>query len=190
MFLQCGFAQSFEVMPGHKRVFADLQYLKFFDPGQKVSLFARARATSAYNQQATDLFTGAYLNYTTRSGFGGTILGRVASNGSGVDAGVHFFKAKRTFMVYALPSINIGNPLLYSWFSILRYTPPIRENWKVYSSLELFSAFGKEGHLSSAQRIRVGADYKGYQFGPALNLRESPFADRDINMGGFFRKQF
>jgi hypothetical protein len=56
--------------------------------------------------------------------------------------------------------------------------------------LELFSAFGQEGHLSSVQRIRAGVDYKGYQFGPALDLRESPFAETDINIGGFLRKQF
>jgi len=179
-------AQSFEVMPGTERMFIDAQYLKFFDVGNRVSLFSRARATTKYTEQNTDLFTGAYLNYTTKSGFGGTVLGRISSGGSGMDAGIHYFKATKTFIVYALPSININDELLYSWFSMLRYTPQLKADWKLYSSLELFSAFGQAGHLSSVQRLRLGVDKKGYQFGIAVNLNESRFSESDVNPGVFF----
>ena len=118
-------------MPGTERVFVDAQYLKFFDTDRKLSLFSRARATTEYNEQKTNLFTGAYLNYTTKSGFGGTVLGRISNFASGIDAGIHFFKASSTFMIYALPSININNELSYSWFSIIRYTPHLKNNWKI-----------------------------------------------------------
>ena len=164
--------------------------MKFLDKNNRISLFSRARATAEYSGQNTDLFTGAYLNYTSKSGFGGTVLGRISSIGSGVDAGIHYFKATKVFMVYALPSININNELLYSWFSIVRYTPTILKDWKLYTSLELFSAFGQIGHLSNVQRIRLGADKKDFQFGLALNLSESRFADSDVNPGVFLRKQF
>lgn len=185
-------SQSFELMPGTQRIFLDAQYLKFFDVPRKVSLFSRARATAEYSSNQTDLFTGAYLNYTTKSGIGGTILGRISSSNSGIDLGVHYFRAKEKFMIYALPSINIGKELLYSWFSILRFTPKINQNWKVYTSLELFSAFGGVGYLSSVQRLRAGLDRKGYQFGLALNLAQShrSMESSDINPGIFFRKQF
>ncbi len=182
--------QSFEGMAGTERIFIDAQYLKFFDAESKVSLFSRARATAEYDEQKTDLFTGAYLNYTTRSGFGGTVLGRISSTNAGIDAGIHYFKASTSFVIYALPSININDELLYSWFSILRYTPQLKNGWKLYSSVELFSAFGEIGHLSSVQRIRLGVDRKGCQFGVALNLKESRFSDTDVNPGAFFRKQF
>ena len=85
------YAQSFELMPGTERVFMDAQYLKFFDSNTRVSLFSRARATAEYTEQQTDLFTGAYLNYTIKSGFGGTVLGRISSNNSGIDVGIHYF---------------------------------------------------------------------------------------------------
>lgn len=177
-------------MPGTERLFMDAQYLKFFDTNNRLSLFSRARATTEYTEQKTDLFTGAYLNYTTKSGFGGTVLGRISSMSSGIDAGIHYFKATKTFMFYALPSININDELLYSWFSILRYTPELKADWKLYSSLELFTAFGQVGYLSSVQRLRLGIDKNGYQFGLAVNLNESRFSDVDINPGVFFRKQF
>lgn len=177
-------------MAGTKHIFIDAQYLKFFDEQNRVSLFSRARATAQYDEQRTVLFTGAYLNYTTKSGFGGTILGRISSTNSGVDAGIHYFKVTKNFMIYALPSISLSDELLYSWFSILRFTPTLKNDWKLYSSLELFSAFGQIGHLSSVQRVRLGLDRKGYQFGLAVNLNESRFSETDVNPGVFIRKQF
>ena len=81
----CSYAQSFEVMPGIERLFIDAQYLKFFDDDNRLSLFSRARATAAYTEQNTNLFTGTYLNYTTKSGLGGTVNGRIASSSSGID---------------------------------------------------------------------------------------------------------
>ena len=186
----CGCTQSFEFMPGSESIFIDAQYLKFVDTDRNISLFSRARATTAYNEPQKDLFTGAYLNYTTAIGIGGTVVGRITSSGSGIDLGVHYVKATKSWMTYALPSININDRLLYSWFSIVRFTPQIAQQWKMYSSLELFSAFNKEGHLSSVQRLRIGASFKEFQFGLAVNLNESKFSDTDVNPGLFFRKQF
>lgn len=183
-------AQSFELMSGVERVFVDVQYLKHFDVNKKISLFTRTRATAEYSEHNTNLFTGAYLNYTNKFGFGGSVIGRVSSTGAGIDAGVHYFKASKTFVIYALPSININNELLYSWFSIIRYTPTINQDWKLYTSLELFSAFGEIGHLNSIERIRFGVNKKGYKFGLAINLNQSRFSDTDINSGVFIRKQF
>ena len=185
-----GKGQSFEVMPGTERIFIDAQYLAFFDKEKKISLFSRTRATSNYDQTNTDLFTGAYLNYTTKSGVGASVIGRISSFNSGIDVGIHYFKASKKFMVFAIPSINLNDELLYSWFSIVRFTPALNEAWRLYSSLELFSAFNSIGHLSSVQRIRVGVDKEGYQFGLALNLTEPRFADTDVNPGIFMRKSF
>ena len=192
LLVRFGNAQSFELMIGTEEVFVDAQYLKFFDSQKRLSLFSRARATSTYEESSTDLFTGAYLNYTTSTGLGATVLGRIASSGSGVDAGVHFFKASSRWLIYALPSININDKLLYSWFSIIRFTPRLSERWKWYFSLELYSAFNKDGHLGSVQRARAGVDLLGYQFGAAINLaqRGVEWESATTNPGIFVRKEF
>jgi len=182
--------QSLEVMPGTERIFMDAQWLKTFDDQHKWSLFSRSRATVDYEEQ-TNLFTGGYLNYTTRTGFGGTILGRIATSGAGVDAGIHFFKASKQFLIYALPSVEIADELSYSWFSITRFTPALSVNWRLYSSLELFSNFNADGHVASVQRIRAGLDRQRYQFGLAINLAGVGEAyQTDMNPGVFLRKQF
>ena len=189
--IQLGFGQSFEVMPGTERMFIDAQFLSFFDQQKKVSLFARARATTEYNRSTTDLFTGAYVNYTTKYGIGGTVIGRVASSNAGLDAGLHYFKAGKKLMIYTLQAISLNSDLLSS-FSIIRYTPILSSSLKLYTSIELFSAFGRAGHLGSVQRVRLGLDKTGLQFGLAINLswRGKKIELVDSNPGLFLRKQF
>jgi len=186
-----GYAQSLEVMPGTERVFADVQWLQFLNEQNTWSLFSRTRATVDYEER-TDLFSGSYLNYTTQSGLGGTVLGSISSRGADGDAGLHFFRAHSNFLVYALASVALDSELGYSWFSIARYTPSISENWRLYTSLELFSAFAEDGHAGSVQRMRAGLDRDGYQVGLALNLsgRGLNYEMTDTNPGIFVRKQF
>lgn len=189
--MQSILGQSLEIMPGTRRVFTDVQWLETFDEEQKWSLFSRSRATVDY-QENTDLFSGAYLNYTADVGFGATIVGRISSRGSGADVGSHFFKANGKWMLYALASLGISKELSYSWFSIFRFTPKLSEKWKVYSSLELFSNFGEAGHIASVQRMRLGLDRVGYQFGLGLNLSGlgKTYSVTDANPGVFIRKHF
>jgi hypothetical protein len=183
-------AQSLELMTGNERIFADAQWLKFMDDGYRWSLFSRSRATVSYDDD-TDLFTGAYLNYTTKVGLGGSLVGRISSNGSGGDAGVHIFKAKGKWTLFGLASISLSDQNQYSWFSIFRYRPAINEQWKLYSSLELFTIINRDGHVFSVQRIRIGLDYQGFQFGLANNSSEAGIElVANHNYGLFIRKQF
>lgn len=185
-------SQSIEIMPGSKRIFIDLQWLKPFDDKYKWTLFARSRATAEYGNNNTNLFTGAYLNYTSKTGVGGTLLGRVSTTSSGLDLGVHYFKNGKNFMIYALPAIALKSDLSYSWFSIVRYTPKLTDTWILYTSLELFSNFNTSGHIASVQRVRLGSDYRDWQFGLALNLAGigKNYENKDTNPGIFVRKTF
>lgn len=184
--------QSLELMAGgNERVFMDVQWLEFFSEDMKWSLFSRTRSTVDYENNI-NLFTGAYLNYTRPSGFGGTAVGRVASAGSGLDMGGHYFKVGESFMTYALASLTLVQGPGISWFSITRFTQKIDEAWRLYSSIELFSSFDYEQHQFSTQRLRLGLDNQGYQFGIAVNISETgkEVAHSDTNPGFFIRKQF
>ncbi len=178
-------------MAGTEGVFLDAQWLKPLEKSGKTTLFSRSRATSDYSSN-TDLFMGAYLNYTTKTGFGGTILGRISSLESGGDIGIHYFKAGGKFLIYALISAAISSERSYSWFSIMRYTPSLNKNWKLYTSLELFTNFREAAHYISVQRVRLGMDFKGNQFGLAINLFQvgTELDPNGSNPGLFIRKQF
>ncbi len=184
-------SQSLEVMAGGEGIFADAQWLEALDDNFEWTLFSRSRATVDYSEQ-TNLFSGAYLNYTTASGFGTTLLGRIATNGAGAEAGPHFFSRSSGFMIYALASIAVKSDPSYTWFSILRFTPVLTENWQLFTGLELFSSFNADGHIASVQRLRAGLETAGYQFGLALNLAGlgRNYERAECNPGVFLRKQF
>lgn len=184
------YGQSLEIMLGHERLFADVQWLKFMDNENHWSLFSRTRATIDFDNQ-TNLFSGAYLNYTFINGLGGSVVGKIGNSGGGADLGVHIFRAKSNWMIFGLVSMGLKNDLEYSWFSIFRFTPKIYKKWKIYTSLELFNLFSKENHLVSVQRLRLGLDHQMIQFGVASNFTES---GKDwvgnSNVGVFIRKSF
>ncbi len=183
--------QSFEVMGGTERIFVDVQWLRAFDAQFRWTLFSRSRATVDYEDN-TNLFTGAYLNYTTRSGFGPTLVGRISSFSGGADIGPHFFRTKGPWLIYALASVTIRSELSYSWFSIVRFRPAINDRLKLFAGLELFSSFDKNGHVASVQRVRLGLDQAGFQYGLAVNLSGvgESYEQADTNPGLFVRKEF
>lgn len=188
-------AQSFELMLGHERVFIDAQYLKYFNNDYKWSLFSRARANTVYDKNpATDLFTAGYLNYTIKNGIGLSVVGRISSLGKGIDLGPHFLKKLNSWKIFILPSINLNDKLLYSWFSIIKYEPKLSKNTLLYTSYEQFSAFNGQGHLTSVQRIRLAINSNRLKFiyGIAMNFRESgtDFSAFDSNIGIFIKKEF
>ena len=183
-------AQSLELMAGHERIFADVQWFKALASESKWSVFSRTRATVDYENN-TNLFSGAYLNYTGNTGLGASLVGKIGQSGAGADAGIHLFKNRKTWMLFGLASVGLKSRLEYSWFSIFRFTPAINERWKWYTSLELFSLFTKAGHAFSVQRVRVGFSVKGVQFGLAANFSESGRElSMDDNFGLFLRKTF
>ena len=183
--------QSLELMPGTERFFADVQWLKPLDKDYKFSLFSRTRATVDYENN-TDIFSGAYLNYTTKSGIGGSLVGRISSGGAGAELGAHYFKKHSSITFFGLASMALAEEFSYSWFSIFRYRPSLNQNWKLFTGVELYSLFNTNGHVFSVQRLRAGLDRNSYQFGLALNLSGSgaDYTDTFTNPGIFIRKEF
>ncbi len=183
--------QSLELMAGQKNIFADVQWLKPLDQAFRWTVFSRTRATVDYDNQ-TDLFSGAYLNYTSSSGLGASLVGKIGGRGAGADLGLHFFKAQPNWTLFGLASVSLKSSLEYSWFSILRLMPPINQRWKWYLSLELFNSFNGQGHVFSVQRLRLGVERSRFQFGFAANFSEvgSTWASGGNNIGGFVRRSF
>ncbi|MFV1883414.1 MAG: hypothetical protein ACMZ7B_02875 [Balneola sp.] len=184
-------SQSVELMAGTENLFVDVQWLKQFEQEPEISLFSRTRATDDYENNV-NLFSGVYLSYTSTSSFGGTVVGRMSSSGSGLDTGVHFFKGGPVFLIYALASLSLVNNSGFNWFSITRFTPKINDSLNGFAGLELFSSFNLEEHQFSTQRVRAGLEKNLFQFGFALNLSQSgdSFTSIETNPGIFFRTEF
>lgn len=185
-------AQSLELMAGDKGLFADIQYLRpLFGETYRFSVFARTRGTLSYENKA-NLLAAAYFNYTSKYGIGASILGNISSsNGGGGGAGINYFKVHKGLTAFVLAAVEVNVPPQYSLFSIIRYQPVLKDNWKLYTSLEVYTLVGHTGHLASVQRIRVGVDWKKLQFGPAVNLTELGNTPTYTGNYGFFvRREF
>lgn len=184
-------AQSLEIMPGNNRVFADIQWLQPLEPSYQFSLFSRTRATVTYEQQ-TDVFTGAYLNYTRFKGFGFSLVGRIDNRVGGGDCGLHYFKNQKDWTAFVLLSAALDQADHYSLFSIVRYRPSINEHWKWFSGMELYIAWLRGDHRVSVGRLRAGAEWKGLAFGLGA---DGVYGGEGVqlvynNFGIFLRRQF
>ncbi|MCI5055300.1 MAG: hypothetical protein MRY83_04275 [Flavobacteriales bacterium] len=191
-FIKVSMAQSIEVMPGTENMFFDIQFLKpLQEDNYKFTVFSRTRGIVDYESNA-NILSAAYVSYSSKMGLGLSVIGAVNSgSGPSTAGGINILKAKKDFSIFALMAIEFEDPLGYSFFTIMRYTPLLRGDWKLYSSLELFTLFRKSGHEVSSERIRLGLDFKGLQFGLGTNLTQ--FTNEFIsaeNYGVFVRKSF
>lgn len=185
-------AQSLELMAGDKGLFADIQYLRpLFGDTYRFSVFARTRGNLTYQNKA-DLLAATYFNYTSKYGVGASVLGSLSSsNGAGGGAGINYFKVHKALTVFALLAVEVDRPPQYSLFSIVRYQPVLKDNWKLYTSLEVYTLMAHTGHAASVQRARVGVDWKKLQFGPAVNLAQlGTKGSYSGNYGFFVRREF
>ena len=191
LFLFSSKGQSIEFMPSTQNVFADIQFLKPVVPDDYTfTVFSRIRGTIDY-EGGNNFLSLLYLNYTSKSGIGLSLVGKVNNVANGFSSGVHYLKnSKNTTLFIAITSEVKTNPT-YSWFSVFRFRPPINEKWKWYTSLELSTLVNKNGHLASTQRIRAGVDISAFQFGLGLGLSESgKDATVQGNPGIFIRREF
>ncbi len=185
------YTQSVEVMPGTEYFFADVQFFKPLDKQYRTTFFHRTRVQLDYDNQ-TSFFTAGYFNYTTTSGFGPSLVSRLDNGGGNLDLGVHYYRQGGQATFFGLLSASLTDGGVLSWFSIFRFTPPLTEEWKLYTSVELFTVLRKADHAASIQRLRLGLSHRSYQFGLAANLLElgNDFTFLDDNYGLFIRKEF
>lgn len=188
---QLGHAQSLEVMPGHEGVFLDVQFFKpVVSSHPSWTIFHRTRAQLDYEGNS-DLLSAIYANYTTPWGPGLSVIGSVGNNGSQSALGLHYFKVKGPWTIFALVAVNIEEDPRSSFFSILRYRPALNDQWKLYSALELYALGRFDESWFRIQRIRVGLDRWKFQFGLAANLSQTGRPDGyNGNYGVFVRREF
>jgi len=180
-----------ELLPSTEYVFADIQFLEPFDRAYRFTLFSRTRMQIDYKGQV-NFFSGAYFSYTQKKGWGTTFLGRVNNAEVGADGGIHYSQNRTNWSFFGLLAKDLTEPGGFSWFSILRHRLRLNETWKAYSSLELFIAMDGGNHIASLQRIRIGLDRMGYQFGLGFNWLElgNAFLFLNDTYGIFIRKEF
>jgi len=74
----------------------------------------------------------------------------------------------------------------------LAIRPKLSDQLNLYMSMNNLFIYGFNGdHIRGFQKLRVGIDYKSFQFGFGVNFDQyGPMRNSRINLGGFIRKEF
>ena len=116
-----------------------------------------------------------------------------------VVAASYFFQ-NDVWMVNLFPSVEIVEDPNMEVFFTFQFRPRINNKLRFFSRLMLNSNFDFQQHNFSEQNLRVGLDYKSFQFGlggdftqiPVFDSTDSNVVNTDFNMnfGVFLRKEF
>lgn len=180
-----------EVLVGHERTRVDMLWFKPFKP-EKPWLFFNRNTVSIDHGNRTSFNSIAAVSYNLKSGIGFVANATFNSGGFFPKAGVQLFKKKNHFTLFGWAVSEVLKDPDFDVFVLARYEPPLTGKVKLFTQLELFTVFNAEGHVLSAQRLRLGISWNHWQIGPGGDFTtaatDSPFTTR--NIGGFLRREF
>ena len=126
----------------------------------------------------------------------GLALAATATTNSAMQAraGIQFLKAKpQKWLFYTIFSTKLGSDSDARWLAIGQITPRLRKNLDAFVRGEWITSIGfGDSHRFSANILRVGLQWKQWQFGPGTDLiwTGSRFEQQSSNYGFFLTHLF
>lgn len=185
-----------EVFVGHKGVAFELLNSNDLDSARRWNLFTIARFETSYEKDSLstpDFYTvNPLLTYAFTKNIGLSAGGYYSFDQfvPQVALNITYFNEKGLFL-NLFPTLEVQENPNFEIFGIINFSPRLSTNWKLYTQVLFGTNFNTKEHNISYQLIRVGLDYKGFQFGLGGNIRE--FSSDWIysgNYGVFIRKNF
>jgi hypothetical protein len=193
-----------EVFGGTKKTTFDIMFFKFLKSKQGQNsqwlFFNRNRASIDYKMTSTTNlpafgFTEAIsYNYKKLKGFAPVVVVQVSTRTISPKAGIQFFHRKKDFTFFSWVVIEtLQNPHL-DFFLLTRYEPALRKQVKLFTQVELVSAFPtvSSSNYNLFQRVRLGVRKKDWQAGVGADFTE--FGNTTLlttnNLGVFLRYEF
>lgn len=191
-----------EVFGGHKKAQNEILISKPIDSLGIVSFFNLTYFTVDYkDRRRVDpfIYSVATLNFNQYIGI--ATGGYMTNQGFVPIAAISFqyFNEKGDLYLNVFPTIELTAKPNYEMFGLLVYNPTIAKKLKFFSQLTFSTNFNFKQHNFSFQQIRLGLDWRGFQFGigcdtqiptfrnPVSNKFETTF---NPNAGLFLRKTF
>lgn len=184
---------TLEGLVGNDYVFYQHFISKRFSPQGRFGLMHVANVANRYQTdpkkggRPNELMNQAYL--TTRMSPAFTLLtGMYYNNFIGIraSAGVQYAKPFRSGLVVIIPRVDIEHHGSVELMGMIEYQPSLSGSTKLYTRLQVMTNYGAYQHNRSYQRLRVGIDLKGTQFGLGINVDEYGKESKIYMNGGFF----
>lgn len=194
-----------EVFGGHEKTTFDVLFFKYFknnkNENSKFLFFNRNRVSIDYRQSSTAYlpvfgFTEAVsYNHPKMKGFAPVVVTQISNSGIFPKAGIQYFHRKEEFTFFSwIVSETMKDPNL-DFFVLTRFEPKLTEKLRLFTQLELISAFptSQKNSFNFIQRVRAGLNFRQlWQAGLASDFVENGRATfmTTQNIGVFLRKEF
>lgn len=167
---------------------------RFFSTDSKFSFFNYTRFRVKYQaDQGSEVLSYSTLNYEIGKGFGIATGGFVFGQDFLPVFAANYTFHNDTWLVNIFPSIELRKRPNLEQFMIVQFRPKISLESRLFSQVLATSNFNLQRHNFSEVSIRLGVDYRSFQWGLGSDLSISPQAGTSNvqkNLGVFIRKEF
>jgi hypothetical protein len=164
-----------ELVLGNSRLSLQSIINKNLPESKRFSFFSVTNFESDYSQNADglDFINNSQISFEIYKGFGissGLNINKVT--GLSPTLGLQYVFANPKWLFVVTPNLIFSTGNTASLLSILEYKPKLTDQLKVYSRVQgLYNHNIKSSaHERSYLQLRIGLEYKKYQFGLASNL--------------------
>ncbi|MFT6200271.1 MAG: hypothetical protein ACJAQ2_002051 [Vicingaceae bacterium] len=164
-----------ELVLGNSRLGLQSIINKNLPESKRFSFFSVTNFESDYSQNSNslDFINNSQISFEIYKGFGvssGTNINKVT--GLSPTLGLQYVFATPKWLFVVTPNLIFTTGNTASFLSILEYKPKLTDQLKVYSRVQgLYNHNIKSSaHERSYLQLRIGIEYKKYQFGLASNL--------------------
>lgn len=193
-----------ELFAGHKKVTLDILFFRYFKNNRgghsRFLFFNRNRAgieykmTSAGNMPQFGFTEAVSYHPEKWKGFAPVLVGQLFNSGFYVKAGMQYARIKKDITLFSWLVMETRKNPGIDLFFLGRYTPGITEKLNLFSQLEIINTLPTSGqkNYSFTQRIRLGIQYKSFQWGAAADFSASgkSHLNTSNNIGGFLRYEY
>lgn len=207
MLLLCGMGMAqipVEVFAGHQRATLDIMFFKFVKKqngdNSRWLFFNRNRAGVDYRITKTNYLPqfgcteAISWNHKRLRGFAPVIVAQVFNSGVYSKAGLQYARITKTMTVFSWVVCETKQKPTLDYFLLVRYTPKLTTQVKLFTQLESVNALPTTPHAGSSftQRFRLGLQWKGFQFGAGADLNQTGISTftQTMNIGAFIRHEF
>lgn len=191
------FSQAVEYYAGHERTGVDIMWYKFIQNKNQektpILFFSRNRASIDYKNEIAALGSVNAFSYNLKNGLGFVGVGAINNWGLTSKLGIQLYKQKGDFMFFGWAVVDLKKEGNIDIFGLFRYTPSLKNDWKIFSQLELFPVYNPNtGIWNLTQRLRLGPKYHKFSFGAMADFNQTGKTEfnQTNNFGGFIRYDF
>ena len=190
-----------EIFVNNENVSHEIWLNELFTDSSKVSIFNYTRFKVSYqDNELNEFISYSTLNYSIHKGFGIAGGGYVTAEGFAPVVALSYFYQDNIWLVNIFPTYVFANQEAMEVFLFLQYKPRLSDNLRFFSQLIVNSNFNFKRHNFSEQNLRVGLEYRSFQFGigsdftqsnsPITEFEEGVQTNFNQSIGIFLRKEF